>query len=229
MRFLDREAFGSGAHRLSEMAARLGGSATSLARPLLRLQELGLLAREQPFGDPERGGKRSLYRIGDPFARMWFRVVAPHRAALAAGGPATRAALWQRHSGRLVAEAWEDLCRTSVPRLPDTVLGAAGPWGPARRFWKGNGPEWDVVAASVDAKVLLLGEVKWSEQPFSEAELQEAGRSLLAKGVPRERWAEGKRPIHVVFVPQLRRARRRTTGNRAFEIVTGTEVLAALR
>lgn len=223
------DAVGSGAHRLSEIAARLGGSATSLARPLLRLQELGLLSREQPFGDPERGGKRSLYRIGDPFARMWFRVVAPHRAALAAGGPATRAALWQRYSGRLVAEAWEDLCRTCVPRLPDVLLGAAGPWGPARRFWKGNGPEWDVVAASVDASVLLLGEVKWSEQPFSEAELEEVGRSLLAKGVPRERWAEGKRLVHVVFVPQLRRAHRRTTGNRAFEIVTATEVLAALR
>ncbi len=223
------DAVGSGSHRLSEIAARIGGSATSLARPLLRLQELGLLAREQPFGDPERGGKRSLYRIGDPFARMWFRVVAPHRAALAAGGPATRTALWQRHSGRLVAEAWEDLSRACVPRLPETVLGAAGPWGPARRYWKGNGPEWDVVAASVDGKALLLGEVKWSEQPFSEAGLDEAGRGLLAKGLPRESWAEGKRLVHVVFVPLLRRVHRHTTGHRAVQIVTGTEVLAALR
>jgi len=54
-------------------------------------------------------------------------------------------------------------------------------------------------------------------------------RPLLDAVGSRERWAEGKRLIHVVFVPQLRRAHRRTTGNRAFEIVTAGEVLAALR
>ena len=86
-----------------------------------------------------------------------------------------------------------------------------------------------MVAASVDAEALLLGEVKWSERPFSEAELDEAGRGLLARGLPRESWAEGKRLVHVVFVPRLRRVHRGTTGHGAVQVVTGTEVLAALR
>jgi hypothetical protein len=38
---------------------------------------LGLVAREVPFGVSARDTKRSLYRLVDPFLRLWFRVVAP--------------------------------------------------------------------------------------------------------------------------------------------------------
>lgn len=223
------DAVGTGAHRISEIGGRLGVSATSLGRPLVRLQELGLLRREQPFGTPEVGGKRSLYRIGDPFARMWFRIVAPHRAALAAGGPATRAALWQQHATSLTAEAWEDLCRAATPRLPAAILAGTGPFGAARRYWRGAGPEWDVVAASLDGTTLLLGKAKWSERPFTEAAIGEAAADLLAKGVPQERWAEGKRLRHVLFVPRVARMRRTPKGTGLAAVVTGEDVLAALR
>lgn len=222
------DAVGGGANRLSEVAGRLGTAATALARPLGRLQELGLLRREQPFGDPEQGGKRSLYRIGDPFSRMWFRVVAPHRAALAAGGPATRAALWARHRGRLAAEAWEDLCRAAVPRLPSGLSRGWGLWGPARRYWKGNGPEWDTVALSVDGDSLLLGEVKWSERPLTASEVRDAGQVLLAKGVPPERWAQGKRVLYALFVPRVARGWRPARGPEGVAVITGEHVFAAL-
>ena len=68
---------GQGCHRISEIAGRLGHPATSLARPLGRLVELGFAAREVPFGASERDSKRSLYRIADPFLRTWFRFVEP--------------------------------------------------------------------------------------------------------------------------------------------------------
>jgi hypothetical protein len=61
------DAIGAGAHRISEVAGRLAQPATSLGRPLGRLMQMGLLRREQPFDDPERSGKRTLYRIDDPF------------------------------------------------------------------------------------------------------------------------------------------------------------------
>ena len=220
---------GGGAHRLSEIAGRIGVPATSLTRQLSRLQELGLLAREQPFGAPDRGGKRSLYQIGDPFIRMWFRVVAPQRATLAVGGRAARAAVWHRHRVRLVSEAWEDLCRASVPRLTRTTLGEDGPWGPPRRFWLGNGPEWDIVASSPDENALLLGEVKWSEKPVSESELDRIGRALLAKGLPDGTWAREKRIVHAVFVPELQGPPRRAAGRRSYRVVTATDVLECLR
>jgi hypothetical protein len=93
---------------------------------------------------------------------------------------------------------------------PAWVLpGGAGPSGPALRYWKGDGPEWDLVAASVEGDALLLAEAKWSDRPFTETMIEEAARALLAKGTPRERWAHGKRVVHALFVPRLARMKRK--------------------
>ena len=54
------DAIGMGAHRVSEIAGRLARAATSMSRPLQRLQELGLVRRETPFGEPERDIRASL-------------------------------------------------------------------------------------------------------------------------------------------------------------------------
>ena len=42
-----------------------------------RLLELDLVTREKPFGADEKDSKHSLYRIGDPFLRFWYGLVAP--------------------------------------------------------------------------------------------------------------------------------------------------------
>ncbi len=143
------DAIGAGAHRLSEIAGRMGRPATSVARPIDRLVQMGLARRETPFGE---SAKRALYRIADPFFRMWFRVVAPNRGPLATMPPKGRRALLARHWPHLMASAWEELSRDSLPRLGD--------WLPGARWWQGNAPEWDVVAESTDRSRLLLGEVK---------------------------------------------------------------------
>lgn len=222
------DAVGAGAHRLSEVAGRIGVPATGLSRQLQRLQDLGLLRREQPFGTAERGGKRSLYRIGDPLVRTWFRLVAPQRAALAVAGTATRRALWGRHRTALVVEAWEDLCRSAVPHLSGVESGGSSAWQPAQRYWQGNGPEWDVVSLSADGSSLLLGEVKWSDRPLGRNELDRIARGLAAKGVPDEAWARDKALCYAVFVPQVERARRRSAAA-PYVAVTAKEVLSALR
>lgn len=45
------DVIGNVANRLSEIAGRLGCPATSLSRPISRLQDLGLIAGELPFGE----------------------------------------------------------------------------------------------------------------------------------------------------------------------------------
>ncbi len=172
---------GQGCHRMSEIAGRLGKPATSLARPLERLLELDLLHREIPYGASPRDGKRTLYRITDPFLRFWFRFVEPNHSRLEAGQAARvltdLAALRPHHVGSV----WEDLVRDSVLR---TTYGGKT-WRAVGRFW---GPghdrtplELDVVAESDDGATVLVGEVKWTaagDWPRIAAELERKAKNL---------------------------------------------------
>jgi uncharacterized protein len=192
------DAIGGGAHRLSEIAGRLGRPATSITKPLERLSGMGLVRREVPYGEPPRGGKRSLYKLDDPFLRLWFRVVAPNRASLMTGSRSSRLALLAPHWEQLVASAWEELCRAAVPRLARSPLAKLGPWQPASRFWHGNAPEWDVVADALHGRRTLLGEAWYTRKPSAPA-LKRAAHELEARALPT---AIGKREVvRALFVP----------------------------
>jgi AAA+ ATPase superfamily predicted ATPase len=172
---------GAGCHRLSEIAARLEKPATSLARPLARLLDLGMVRRDVPFGSSLRDSKRTAYRLDDPFLRFWFRFVEPNRSRLAAGLSARVVREVERELHTHVATVFEDMVRDSVPR------GRYGSqaWGPAASWW---GPgldrspmEIDAVAESEDGSTLLVGEVKWSRRVDwrrEEAALQRKARNL---------------------------------------------------
>jgi hypothetical protein len=199
------DAVGAGAHRVSEIAGRMGRAATSISRPLGRLVEMGVLRREVPFGDPERATKRSLYRIEDPFFRLWFRVVAPNRGALTSGTRESRLEILDRHWPLLVGAAWEDLCRKSVPHIrKGSALEKLGPWRPASRWWRGGAPEWDLVAESHDGKRLLLGEAKWSERPLGSRESKRLLVALAAKGLPDISGMDSKEVVRALFVPDAK-------------------------
>ena len=64
------DVIGAGAHRASEIGGRLGKPVSSLSRPLATLVAMNLVRREIPFGSDPKSGKRSLYRIDDPFLRL---------------------------------------------------------------------------------------------------------------------------------------------------------------
>jgi len=198
------DVIGAGAHRVSEVAGRLSIPATSLSRPLVRLVELGLISREHPFGVSERTTKRTLYAIRDPFLRLWFKVVAPHRALLASAPAAVRRRMWHDAAAHLNAATWERLCRECVPLLDHPAFAATvlGPWGPAYRYWGPGEAEWDVVAESIDRRFLLLGEVKWREQVADQTTADRIHQDLLRKGVPRVKGIEGMTVIRAVFVPR---------------------------
>lgn len=186
---------GSGCHRLSEIAGRLGKPATSLARPLQRLVEMSLVVRELPFGAPRRGSKRSLYHIADPFLRYWFRFVEPNRSRLGVRQPES---VWREIGSEMrhhVASVWEDLARESVPRLG--LHG--GEWGPAARWW---GPgldrkplEVDVVAEEVGGNRLLIGEVKWTAPHKADGIRRE-----LVQKIDRLPFARGREVLPVLWL-----------------------------
>jgi AAA+ ATPase superfamily predicted ATPase len=218
------DAIGAGAHRVSEIAGRLGRPATSMSRPLDRLVGMGLVRREIPFGETEKESRRSLYKIDDPFFRLWFRVVAPHRGPLASGTRETRLAWLQRFWEDLAAQAWEDLCRDRIAQLPESdPLGARGPWKPAARWWRGNEPEWDLVSESLDGRRLLLGEIKWSAKPWSAKSLARARADLAARPRPALPGRfEDHEEVRALFVPEMEGAE---PAGREPRVVTAAELL----
>ncbi|MFH0922005.1 MAG: ATP-binding protein [Fibrobacterota bacterium] len=193
------DAIGMGAHRVSEIAGRIGVPATALAPSLTRLMDMDLCVREVPFGESEKSGKKSQYRLIDPFLRFWFKVVGPHRSLLSHAPARVRIELFKKTAPALCAESWEELCRDAVPSLEkgSPVSG----FGPALRYWTPNGPEWDIVAASQDGSTLLLGEAKWSKKPFTPNEIIRTLNELKAKGIPNKLQGRYNKAIYCVFVP----------------------------
>lgn len=194
------DAIGAGAHRLSEIAGRLGRPATSLGHALDRLIGMGLVRREVPYGESAKGGKRSLYKIDDPFLRLWFRAVASNRAALTAGTPASRAAVLDEHWQLLLGQAWEELCQRGVPTIRG-ALARLGPWRPSSRYWHGADPEWDLVADAIAGGRVLLGEAWFSARPATAAVLVREAERLTRRPVPaliREREV-----VRALFVPAV--------------------------
>jgi hypothetical protein len=154
---------GQGASRASEIASRLAVPATSLSRPLARLVDLGFVARDTPFGTPPRSGKRSLYRVADPFLCFHYRFVEPNRSWLAAGREAEVLKEIRRQWPVYLGQRWEQMAREATPRV--TLLGRG--WGPAARWWgkdgAGQNMELDIVAEPTDdPSTVLVGEAKLS-------------------------------------------------------------------
>jgi AAA+ ATPase superfamily predicted ATPase len=170
---------GRGCHRVSEIAGRLGKPATSLGRPLGRLMEMGLVARDVPFGTCVRTSKRTLYRIEDPFLRFWFRFVEPNRSRLERRHLEAVEREIQGNQKHHVGSVWEDLARESVPALGAST---GDSWGPASRWW-GSGLdrkplELDIVAEDLSGNRLLVGEAKWSIKSTAKPVLSELERKI---------------------------------------------------
>jgi len=177
---------GMGVSRISEIAGRLGLPATTVSKPLARLVELGLVKREVPYGENDKGTKRSLYRIDDPFCRLWFGVVASRRSVFDSASSSIRKAVWRKHATALFAAEWEELSRAFVVRSERLakLAGADDFWLPAGRWWHGNEPELDVVAFNGAGDGMLLGEAKWSERPFARKEVVHLAGLLHSRQIP---------------------------------------------
>lgn len=157
---------GSGANRLSEIAARCNEPATNLSRPLKKLIDLGFLEKEVPFGVDEKNSKKSLYKIADPYLAFYFQFVVPNRSFIELDRHMPIETMLKTQFTRYVGMQWESISRDAVTgNIIDGVL-----YGNASRWWgsvlnedkKPEQIEIDVVSESLDRKYLLVGECKWT-------------------------------------------------------------------
>jgi len=168
---------GTGANRLSEIAARCNEPATNLSRPLKKLIDLGFLEKDVPFGIDEKNAKKSFYKIADPFMAFYYQFVVPNRSFIELGRRLPIEQALTAHFSEYVSMQWEKLCRDAV--TGNLVNGIV--YGKAKRWWgsvlnedkKPEQVEFDVMAESLDKKYLLVGECKWTTQ--------ENGKQLTAE------------------------------------------------
>ena len=168
---------GTGANRLSEIAARCNEPATNLSRPLKKLIDLGFLEKDVPFGIDEKNAKKSLYKIADPFMAFYYQFVVPNRSFIELGRRLPIEQALTAHFSEYVSMQWEKLCRDAV--TGNLVNGVV--YGKAKRWWgsvlnedkKPEQVEFDIMAESLDKKYLLVGECKWTTQ--------ENGKQLTAE------------------------------------------------
>ena len=157
---------GTGANRLSEIAARCNEPATNLSRPLKKRVDLGFLEKDVPFGIDEKNAKKSLYKIADPFMAFYYQFVVPNRSFIELGRRLPIEQALTAHFSESVNMQWEKLCRDAV--TGNLVNGIV--YGKAKRWWgsvlnedkKPEQVEFDVMAESLDKKSLLVGECKWT-------------------------------------------------------------------
>ena len=168
---------GTGANRLSEIAARCNEPATNLSRPLKKLIDLGFLEKDAPFGLDAKNAKKSLYKIADSFMALYYQFVVPNRSFIELGRRLPIEQALTAHFSEYVSMQWEKLCRDAV--TGNIVNGVV--YGKAKRWWgsvlnedkKPEQVEFDIIAESLDKKYLLVGECKWTTQ--------ENGKQLTAE------------------------------------------------
>lgn len=188
----------AGCNRLSEIAARLGKPATNLSNPLDKLISLGYIEREIPFGENVKNGKKSLYKISDPFLRFYFQYVVPNRSAIESENIKKISSGIRNNFNDYVSLQWERCCRAYVGKNQISGLTFEN----VSRWWgtvgKDEPVEFDVVALSEDKKTLLVGECKWSDSEINEEKLLNE-LSVKAQKLP---FAPNKKIITVLFLKQ---------------------------
>ncbi|WEV46728.1 ATP-binding protein [Bifidobacterium sp. ESL0690] len=160
------QAVANGSSTPKRIAEHAGVEASSVARYLNSLVDLGLVERKLPFGDNPQKSHKGMYVIADPFFAFWFRFVGTNVDVIENGkGPETAEETTSGEAfATYVGQQFENICLQWVARHSGTL---DLPFR-ATRFgkWWGNNPvareqtDIDVVAANGRGQ-LLIGECKW--------------------------------------------------------------------
>lgn len=194
------DVIGMGAHKTAEIAARLGQSSTSLSKGLHRLQELDLIEREIPFGESEKSGKKSLYKIKDPLFRLWFELISGRQGQIAGSTKPQLMKLLESRLPHLTSKLWEDLCRQAFLGLDQLQQES---WRVPSRYWQGNGPEWDLISTSLDSNSIIIGECKWFTGKITSALIQKSIQKLIEKGIPPLSKTPYEYIHYYLFIPEV--------------------------
>ena len=158
-----------GAHTRAEITQAAALQGKNLSHYLLTLQDLGLLAMQQPLERNKAQRRWARYDLQDPFLRFWQRFVAPRQAELEIGEGQEQ--VWQEIRLQLpnvVAPVWERIARWHL--LSHSRRGSLPSVAEVGSWWSGQA-QIDVVGVDRHSRTVVFGEARWRQEPFTSRDL----------------------------------------------------------
>jgi AAA+ ATPase superfamily predicted ATPase len=163
-------AISEGINRPAGIAQRIHEDKTKISKYMITLQNLRLIQKAVPCGEPDTS-KKSIYRISDPFFRFWYRFEFSGRNHYEMLGPEAASKEIMSSMPDYMGLEFEDICREYM--LREARLGKL-PFVPYYLSkWWGNNPalkaedDVDLLALSKDQKQGIFCECKFKSRPFA--------------------------------------------------------------
>ena len=166
-------AVAGGASRSNEIATKVGIESPVCAKYLRVLLDLGILVKETPI--TEKPGKKTVYTIGDPFFRFWYRFVPANKSTISAGKiDRIYDAVISKYYPDYMGLIFEQMCRQYLFRYAENVpvvLSDIGAWWGTDTKSKKE-VQIDIVGAPAEGKEYLIGSCKYRSVPVGTDELE---------------------------------------------------------
>ena len=154
------KAMAEGNRKTNEIGQASGIKSGSEGYYLDRLRKLCIIERSYPITvDPARS-RQGRYRVRDPLFRFWFRFVYGRSTRYEVYGGDAYKDLIEPELPDFVSSTFEELCQSALLQIYNyNFTEKPGNW------WDSDGHEIDIVAPTSDKK-LVVGEVKFQQQPL---------------------------------------------------------------
>lgn len=166
-------AIAGGASRSNEISTKVGLESAICAKYLKVLLDLGIIIKETPV--TEKGGKKTIYAIGDNFFRFWYRFVPQNTSAISAGRiERIYDTLIKQHFSDYMGLVFEQMCRKYLLRYAEDlpiILSDVGQWWGTDAKAKKE-VQIDIVGAPAEGKEYIIGSCKYRNEAIGVDELE---------------------------------------------------------
>ena len=166
-------AIAGGASRSNEISTKVGVESAVCAKYLRVLLELGIIIKETPI--TEKGGKRTIYAIGDNFFRFWYRFVPQNTSAISSGRiERIYDAVIKCHFSNYMGQVFEQMCREYLLRYAENlpiILADVGQWWGTDTKAKKE-VQIDIVGKPAEGQEYIIGSCKYRNEAIGVEELE---------------------------------------------------------
>ncbi len=154
----------SGKENTKEIQDFTGIDGNTMPAYIKRLDSLlDLLERKDPILGKERRGR---YGIKDNFFKFWYRFIFPNQTALNLGNFKLISETIRENLNAYAGKIFEEICKELlILYLNKKLAGHLLEFEDIGSWWNRSGEEIDIVAYSHRPRKILIGEVKWTNNP----------------------------------------------------------------